>query len=78
MIGDRYMLEANQIYLGNARDLLPQITPNSVACSVWSPPYHVGKTYEKDLSYDAWVSLLETVIALHYPILKPGGFWLSI
>lgn len=41
---------------------------------MWSPPYHVGKEYEKDVSYEEWVELLQTVIRLHFPILKPGGF----
>jgi DNA modification methylase len=67
-------LEINQIYLGDARELLNQIEENSIACSVWSPPYHVGKDYEKDNSYEDWVNLLRDVIHLHYPILKPGGF----
>ena len=67
-------LAINQIHLGDACALLPQIEPNSVACSIWSPPYHVGKEYEKDMSYDEWARLLKQVILLHYPILKPGGF----
>jgi len=68
------MLKENQIYLGDARDLIPQIAPNSIACSVWSPPYHVGKDYEKDVTYDDWVSMLKKVIRQHYSINKPGGF----
>ncbi len=68
------MLQVNQIYAGDARLLLPEIEPNSIACSVWSPPYHVGKEYERDMSYEEWVDLLRTVIRLHYPILRPGGF----
>ncbi len=67
-------LAINDIYLGDARDLLPQIEPNSVACSLWSPPYHVGKEYERDMSYEDWANLLKEVIRLHYSILKPGGF----
>lgn len=67
-------LAINQIHLGDACALLPQIEPNSVACSIWSPPYHVGKEYEKDMSYEDWASLLKQVISLHYSILKPGGF----
>ena len=67
-------LAINSIYLGDARELLPQIEPNSVACSMWSPPYHVGKEYERDMSYEDWANLLKEVIRLHYPILKPGGF----
>ncbi len=67
-------LETNQIHLGDARDLMRQIEPGSVSLSVWSPPYHVGKDYEKDVSYEEWCALLEEVIALHYAVLKPGGF----
>src|SRR5437588_9073291 len=67
-------LAINQIHLGDARELLHQVEPNSITCSVWSPPYHVGKAYEKDMSYEDWVDLLKEVIRLHYPILKPGGF----
>lgn len=68
------MLEVNQIHLGDARDLLREIDHNSVSCSIWSPPYHVGKTYEQGISFEQWKSLLQEVITLHYPIIKPGGF----
>lgn len=67
-------ITSNSIVHGDCRDVLKQIEPNSVACSVWSPPYHVGKSYETDMSYDDWQSLLREVICLHTPILKPGGF----
>lgn len=67
-------LNINEIYLGDAREFLRQIEPDSIACSVWSPPYHLGKDYEKDISYEEWVNLLREVIELHYAILKSGGF----
>jgi len=67
-------LHPNEIYQGDARELLPQIEPNSIALSVWSPPYFVGKEYEAYLTFRDWQSLLETVIRLHFPIIKPGGF----
>ncbi|MGH9753335.1 MAG: DNA-methyltransferase [Blastocatellia bacterium] len=67
-------LKPNEIYQGDARDLLSLIQPNSIALSVWSPPYFVGKGYEADLSFDDWQELLATVIKRHFPILKPGGF----
>lgn len=38
--------EPNGIYLGDARDIATNIAQDSVALSVWSPPYHVGKDYE--------------------------------
>ena len=69
-----HYLRPNKIYLGDARDLLPQIEPNSIALSVWSPPYFVGKGYERHLSFEDWQDLLETVIRFHFPIIRPGGF----
>lgn len=67
-------LAINQIYQGDARELLSEIEPDSIACSVWSPPYHVGKDYERDSTYEEWVNLLHDVIKRHYALLKPGGF----
>lgn len=71
---DGNYLTVNQIHQGDARDLLPRIAPDSVALSVWSPPYFVGKTYESDMTFEGWQSLLSSVIALHYSIIQPGGF----
>ena len=68
-----YLL-TDEIHHGDAVELLPRIEPNSIALSVWSPPYFVGKEYEAHLSFDNWQNLLETVIALHFPVIKPGGF----
>lgn len=67
-------LKPNAIYEGDARHFLPQIEPNSVSVSVWSPPYFVGKSYESGMSFDEWKELLREVVALHFPIIKPGGF----
>jgi len=67
-------LEPNNIYLGDNRSLLPLIKKESIALSVWSPPYFVGKSYEKHMSFDDWKALIKEVIKLHFPIIKPGGF----
>lgn len=67
-------LAINEIHLGDSRDLLPQIDRNSIACSVWSPPYHLGKTYERGESYEEWKEMLRDVIQLHFDVLIPGGF----
>lgn len=67
-------LEKDKIYCGEAEVLMRQIEPDSIAVSVWSPPYHVGKNYESGQSYEEWLTMLETVIKLHYTVLKPGGF----
>lgn len=67
-------LTENEVHEGDARELLKRIEPGSVALSVWSPPYHVGKDYESHLDYEAWKSMLREVIAHHFDLLKPGGF----
>jgi site-specific DNA-methyltransferase (adenine-specific) len=67
-------LAINQIHQGDARVLMKEIEPDSIALSVWSPPYHVGKSYEKDMTFEEWVDLLRDVIAAHFPALRPGGF----
>ena len=68
-------LQLNRVHHGDARQLLRLVAPNSVALSVWSPPYFVGKRYESYLKdFDEWQTLLESVVALHYPIIAPGGF----
>jgi DNA modification methylase len=68
-------LQVNKVYQGDARELLGCIKKNSIACSIWSPPYFVGKDYEAYLkSYSAWAEMLGKVINLHFPIIRPGGF----
>ncbi len=67
-------LENNNIYLGDSCELLKGIEEDSVSLSFWSPPYFLGKEYEKGETYDSWQELLKTVITEHYRILKPGGF----
>jgi len=69
------MLGINAVHCGDARKLLPLIERNAVACSFWSPPYFVGKNYESYLkTYEDWCDLLEEVISLHFPAIRPGGF----
>lgn len=67
-------LDINEVYCGDSRKLMREVEEGSVACSVWSPPYHVGKEYEEGVEYEEWKSLLREVIGLHEPVLEPGGF----
>ncbi|MGI8688840.1 MAG: DNA-methyltransferase [Thermomicrobiales bacterium] len=67
-------ISPNTIILGDSREMLKEVEPESISCSIWSPPYHVGKEYESNASYEDWQQLLQEVIRLHVPLLKPGGF----
>lgn len=64
----------NCIVTGDARDILPMLPPESVDLSFWSPPYYVGKSYEKHLSFPEWQLLISEVIQCHAGIIRPGGF----
>lgn len=67
-------LKINEIYAGRSEELMKNIEPNSISLSFWSPPYFVGKEYEKDETFDTWQNMLKDVMSLHYSCLKPGGF----
>lgn len=73
-VGDDDFLAPNRLYRGDSRALLRQVEPESVALSFWSPPYFVGKSYEKHLSFEEWQGLLNEVIRLHFGVIAPGGF----
>jgi len=65
---------ADKVLEGDAREVIDFLEADSIALSVWSPPYFVGKSYEKDMSYDDWLTLLRVVIQKHHRVLKPGAF----
>lgn len=52
---------------------LKQIPDSSVNLMVTSPPYNVGKDYDKDLYLEEYVSMLERVFAETYRLLTNGG-----
>lgn len=67
-------LQDDSIYCGDAPTMLRMVRPESISLSFWSPPYFVGKSYEKDMTFEEWQELLSETIALHYDVLTPGGF----
>ena len=72
--GSHEYLAPNKVYLGDNRMLMRNIKPASVALSFWSPPYFVGKEYEKDVTFHDWQEMLLKVIECHAKVLIPGGF----
>ncbi len=68
------MYSIDAIHHDDARHIDQHIAPDTIALSVWSPPYHVGKEYERDQSFIEWKAMLRRVIDAHQTILKPGGF----
>ena len=66
-------IEPDAIVACDARYGLARIRPGSVALSLFSPPYLTGKSYERELTLDAWRKLLAEVLFLHTQVLRPGG-----
>ena len=67
-------LRPNAIACGDARAQTARIAPGTVDLALWSPPYLVGKKYERDLTLAAWTALIEKLFALHARVLRPGAF----
>lgn len=72
--GSRKFIAPDTIKTGDSAVELDNIEADSIALSFWSPPYHVGKEYEKDMTFAEWQTMLETVIEKHFRVIKPGGF----
>lgn len=62
----------NEIICQDSRDL-SIVTSSSVHLIITSPPYNVGKDYEKDQTLSDWKSLLRSVFAECNRVLVPGG-----
>lgn len=67
-------LPLGRIIADDARYILPELPDDCIDLSFWSPPYYVGKSYERHLSFDDWCDLLRDVIHCHNRIIKRGGF----
>lgn len=74
IIQDRYSEGARTIlYEGDCLDLLKQIPDNKAQLIVTSPPYNIGKKYEKRTSLDQYLSFQESVIKECVRTLSPSG-----
>jgi DNA modification methylase len=67
-------LEINQIHCGYSEELMNEIEPETITCSIWSPPYNLNKDYEKNQSFSEWKVMIKEVINAHFAVLKKGGF----
>lgn len=61
------------VYAGNCMDLLSQIPSGSVQLIVTSPPYNLGKEYERRVKLDDYLKQQGTVIAECVRVLADSG-----
>ncbi len=59
--------------LCKSSEKMDELPDNSVHLMVTSPPYNVGKEYDKDFTLEEYLSFLKTVWKEVYRVLVPGG-----
>ncbi len=73
-VSDRYNEEASAVlFTGDCLDMLSQIPDESVQLVITSPPYNIGKRYEKKQTLDDYLASQEKVIGESVRVLKNGG-----
>ena len=61
------------VFHGSCLDLLGQIPDESIKLVVTSPPYNIGKEYEKKVSLEVYVEQQRQVIAECFRVMEEGG-----
>ena len=61
------------IFAGSCVDLIQSIPDNAVQLIVTSPPYNIGKEYERTLNIDDYIKQQEKVITACYRVLSASG-----
>mgnify|MGYP000311000708 CR=1 FL=1 len=61
------------VFHGDCRELVSELAPRSVQLFVTSPPYNIGKKYEKRVDLTYYLRRERTVIDLCIDKLAPGG-----
>jgi len=62
----------NTVFIKSS-EKMDELPDNSIHLMVTSPPYNVGKEYDKNLSLDEYRALLRRVLTEVYRVLVPGG-----
>jgi site-specific DNA-methyltransferase (adenine-specific) len=62
----------NKLFCKNSK-LMNELPDKSVHLMITSPPYNVGKDYDKNYSLEEYLKLLKNVFKETYRVLVPGG-----
>jgi site-specific DNA-methyltransferase (adenine-specific) len=65
-------VDVDRVFHHSAEDM-HELADNSVSLMMTSPPYHVGKDYDSDTTFDEYLELLHRVFEETYRVLEPGG-----
>lgn len=62
----------NKLWLGSSEEM-HQLPSSCIPLMFTSPPYHVGKEYDDDVSWTDYLALLGRVFGETHRVLEPGG-----
>jgi len=68
------MISENAIHEGDCLNVMGQMDDSSIDLIVTSPPYHLGKKYERGITFDDYCRMMESSLVEWNRILKPGGY----
>ena len=68
-------MQLNTLYLADCIELCSSIPNDFIDLIVTSPPYFVGKEYEKKTSWSEYEHLMSNIYDQAHRILKPGGYF---
>lgn len=74
IIIERFLKMIDNLYLQDCRSLYKKIDNDYIDLVVTSPPYFVGKEYEKKVGWSEYQSLMEVFYQETFRTLKPGGY----
>jgi adenine-specific DNA-methyltransferase len=73
-ISNHYNPDSNLIlYSGDVNNFLPTIPDQSISLIITSPPYNIGKEYEKSIDIEEYLATQSSIIEQFYRILKDDG-----
>ena len=80
VLGEPYWSDDHvALYHADALDLLGSLPTESVALTITSPPYNIGKEYERPLPVEEYVEWSAEWIEKVHQATTPGGtFWLNL
>ena len=71
--GDKSFCPYPRMAIADNLDFLSTLPDQSVQLIITSPPYNIGKSYEKNKSIEKYLALQKAVIAECVRVLHPGG-----
>ncbi|MCC3408312.1 MAG: site-specific DNA-methyltransferase [Microcoleus sp. PH2017_10_PVI_O_A] len=80
LLGKPYFQASNcLIYQMDCLEAMSKLPDECVNLTVTSPPYNIGKEYEKTLPLDKYLNWCESWISENYRLILPNGaFWLNL